>query len=99
MPAPLTADRIARAVIAAARIYRMDPLAVGAPYGGRHRRPLTAVAIALMDSAELSAHRVRRLMGLSQVGLKTAIERSKGPGVHARAVSAAREALKAGRSA
>jgi hypothetical protein len=61
---PITADLIARAVVAAARSLHIDPVrAVTAKRGGP-RLALTAAALALAETFNLDNRRAGRLLGL-----------------------------------
>ncbi len=75
----LTADTVARAVIAAARAYGADPVvAMTNRAGGKQRRPVTAAGVALVASRRASFDQTVRMLSLSGKGLRDAIARAGG---------------------
>jgi hypothetical protein len=88
--AGVTADLVARAVIAAAAVYGDDPAGAVAARAGRARRCLAPAAAGLARALGLSERRGARLLGLSSASISRAGARH---GSFALAVSAARAAV------
>lgn len=88
----ISADQVARAVIAAAGVYGIDPLSTFEAKG-KQRRPLTAAAVALVAGRHATFDQAVRMLGLSGVGLRGALGRAAGGG-SASAISAAAAAMK-----
>ncbi len=93
--APLSADMVACAVVAAARVYGDDPIvAMANPEPGRHRRCVAAATEGLADAAGVMRARLFRVMRLPQASFYRAKGESNAQFVAA--VAAARRAVREG---
>lgn len=92
----LTADLVAHAVIAAARVYGSDPIQAVEAKSGLPRRPVTAAALGLCRGLDLPERRLIRLFGLSASAIFEAKRRDDA--TFRRAAVAAETAARAARS-
>lgn len=89
---PLTADMIARAIIAAAAIYETDPERACLAKSGMMRRPLTAASYGIGRAAGVHERQVSRILGLGLTAVAQA--RNMGSGRFWKAALAAEEAAR-----